>query len=51
LSGRAENPDLNFDFPVSPNVKTFDDDDLAKAGAAMATALKKEGYGSPGRIA
>jgi hypothetical protein len=47
LLGKADDPNLNFD-PVSPNVRTFDvDDDLAKAGAATARALKAEGYLNP----
>ena len=47
LLGKIENPDISFD-PVAPNVRTFDvDSDLAKAGAALATALKKAGYLTP----
>lgn len=47
LLGKADDPDLTFD-PVAPNLKTFDGEDaLVKAGAKLATALKREGYLAP----
>jgi hypothetical protein len=47
LLGKEEDPNISFD-PVAPNIRTFDfDSDVAKSGAALATALKKAGYLTP----
>jgi hypothetical protein len=56
LLGKVDPGFVNFD-PVQPNIFIPDmDSDLAKAGAATATALKKAGYlgsalSGPGRMA